>query len=139
MYISSLIILLKVQEIYGSHGVNVNSKHIEMVLRLITNTVNMFDVSSSNNKIKEGNNRHDIVRTNGGINVLNDEHILAMRKVDSITDVCVSQSSILSAISFQGIIKVAIKAIMLGNRFDVIWIKDKIMLGKGSICWYWNV
>ncbi len=63
-----------------------------MVLWLMTNTVNMFDVSGSNNKIKEGNNRHDIVRTNGGINGLNDEHILAMRNVDSITDVYISQS-----------------------------------------------
>ncbi len=60
----------------------------------------MFDVSGFNNKIKEGNNRHDVVRTNGGINELNDEHILVMRKVDSITDVCVSQGPILSAISF---------------------------------------
>ncbi|PIM96952.1 DNA-directed RNA polymerase subunit beta' [Candidatus Hodgkinia cicadicola] len=119
-----------VQEIYGSHGVNVNSKHIEMVLRSMTNTVSTFDVSDSGNKIKEGNNTHDIVRTNGGINGLNGEQILVVRKVDSITDVCVGQSSILSAISFQGAIKVAIKAIMLGNRFDVTGIKDKIMLGK---------
>ncbi len=119
-----------VQEIYGSHGVNVNSKHIEMVLRLMINTVSMFDVSDSDNEIKEGNNTHDIVRTNGGINGSNGEQILTVRKVDSITDVCVNQGSILSAISFQGAIKVAIRAIMLGNRFDVTGIKDKIMLGK---------
>ncbi len=31
-----------VQEIYGNHEVNVNSKHIEMVLRQLTNTVSIY-------------------------------------------------------------------------------------------------
>ncbi|WP_146657031.1 hypothetical protein [Candidatus Hodgkinia cicadicola] len=36
-----------VQEIYGNQGVNVNSKHIEMILRQMTNTVSISDAGNS--------------------------------------------------------------------------------------------
>ncbi len=40
-----------VQEIYGNHGVNVNSKHIEMVLRQMTNIVSISNPGNSSLKI----------------------------------------------------------------------------------------
>lgn len=36
-----------IQEIYTTQGVNVNSKHIEMVLRQMTNIINISDLGDS--------------------------------------------------------------------------------------------
>ncbi len=119
-----------VQEIYGNQGVNVNSKHIEMVLRQMTNTVSISDAGNSPLKVGCCYNWQDVSRINYYIKTLKRKTVLGDRQIVGITETCVNQRSILSAISFQGAIKSIIKAIISNNNYEITRIKDKIMLGK---------
>ncbi|WP_192572978.1 hypothetical protein [Candidatus Hodgkinia cicadicola] len=119
-----------VQEIYGNQGVNVNSKHIEMVLRQMTNTISISDPGNSPLKVGCCYNWQDVARINYYIKTLKRKVALGDRQIVGITETCMNQRSILSAISFQGAIKSIIKAIISNNNYEVTNIKDKIMLGK---------
>ncbi len=52
------------------------------------------------------------------------------RKIIGVTQGCIDGNSILSAISFQGTIKIIIKAILSGIDYIVTDIKDRMILGK---------
>ncbi len=119
-----------VQEIYGNQGVNVNSKHIEMVLRQMTNTVSIFDPGNSSLKVGCYYNWQDVSWINKHIKMLKQKMALGVRQIVGITETCTNQESILSSISFQGAIKLVIKAIISGNNYEITRIKDKIILGK---------
>ncbi len=56
--------------------------------------------------------------------------ILGNRQIVGITETCVNQRSILSAIFFQEPIKSVIKTIISDNNYEISRIKDKIILGK---------
>ncbi|PIM96013.1 DNA-directed RNA polymerase subunit beta' [Candidatus Hodgkinia cicadicola] len=119
-----------VQEIYGNQGVNVNSKHIEMVLRQMTNVVSITDPGSSSLMVGCCYRWQNISLINNHINKLKRKMASGIRQIVGITDSCLNQGSILSAISFQGAMKTVIKAIISGNNYGISGIKDKIMLGK---------
>ncbi|PIM96055.1 DNA-directed RNA polymerase subunit beta' [Candidatus Hodgkinia cicadicola] len=119
-----------VQEIYGNQGVNVNSKHIEMVLRQMTNTVSISNPGNSLLKVGCCYNWQDVSRINNYIKILRGKMVIGDRQIVGITNACVNLKSILSAISFQGAIKSVIKAIISNNNYEISMIKDKIMLGK---------
>ncbi len=119
-----------VQEIYGNHGVNVNSKHIEMILRQMTNTVSISDPGNSPLEVGRCYDWQDVSRINHYIKTLERKVALGDRQIVGITETCNNQRSILSAISFQGAIKSVIKALISDNNYEITNIKDKIMLGK---------
>ncbi len=119
-----------VQEIYGTQGVNVNSKHIEMVLRQMTNTVSISDSGNSSLKIGYYYNWQDVSRINYYIKRLRGKVVLGDRQVVGVTAACVNLKSILSTISFQGAIKSVVKSIISDNSCEISGIKDRIMLGK---------
>ncbi len=62
--------------------------------------------------------------------------VLSDKQVIGITETCVNQRSILSAISFQGVIKSVIKSIISDNNYEISRIKDKIILGIVPLDWY---
>ncbi len=119
----------KVQEIYENQGVNVNSKHIEVVLKQMTN--NIISVESNLTKDTEYDEYElKTLHTNTYINSINDKPIMFSRRIIGVSDICNSQSSLLSTISFQGAIKALIRSVITGGISKLDGIKDHIILGK---------
>ncbi len=119
-----------VQEIYKEQGVNVNSKHIEMILRQMTNIINISDPGDSTLSINNDYSWQDFARINRYVNLLGERLAVGRRKIVGVTKSCMNKGSILSSISFQGSIKAIIKAIISGNDYRITDIKDGIILGK---------
>ncbi|PIM95982.1 hypothetical protein [Candidatus Hodgkinia cicadicola] len=119
-----------VQEIYNEQGVNVNSKHIEMVLRQMTNIVNISDPGDSTLNINNNYGWQHVARTNRYVNILGGRLATGRRSITGVTKSCIKEGSILSTVSFQGSMKPVIKALLSGNDYRVTDIKDRIILGK---------
>ncbi len=93
-----------IQEIYESQGVNINSKHIEVILKQMIITVPM-DNNVNKNK-------------------------LFIKQVIGINDLCLNQLSPLSNISFQGNIKSIVNAIIFNGFSKLTDVKDRIIMGE---------
>ncbi|PIM95792.1 hypothetical protein [Candidatus Hodgkinia cicadicola] len=119
-----------IQEIYNVQGVNVNSKHIEMVLRQMMNIINISDPGDSTLGIGSDHDWQDFARINKYVSILCGRLAVGRRKIIGVTQGCIDGNSILSAISFQGTIKIIIKAILSGIDYIVTDIKDRMILGK---------
>ncbi len=119
-----------IQEIYTTQGVSVNSKHIEMVLRQMTNIINISDPGDSPLNINNDHNWQDVGRINRYIGILCGKLIVGKRKIIGITQSCMDGNSMLSTISFQGTMKIIIKAILSGIDYVISDIKDRMILGK---------
>ncbi|PIM95734.1 DNA-directed RNA polymerase subunit beta' [Candidatus Hodgkinia cicadicola] len=121
------VFISKVQGIYDSQGVDVNSKHIEMILRLMTNWVVI--TGSKVRDVLEGEEVdwrlvHNCRKKYGDNKIVDFERIL-----HSINDVASNGSTLLSNIAFQGSSKSLVKA-MLVSKYQEFGIKDSIMFGK---------
>ncbi len=120
-----------IQGIYESQGVIVNSKHIEMVLRQMTNTINVSDPGDSPLKAGCDYTWQEVARINHYINIFGGRLISGERQVVGVTEACTNQRSILSAILLpRRVIRIMIKAIISGNNYNIIGIKDRVMLGR---------
>ncbi len=98
-------------------GVDVNSKHIEMVLRQMTNTISISGCGNSTLEVGRCYNWQDVSRINHYVRILKGKMVLGYRQVVGKTEICGNQRSILSTISYQGTIKSVIKAIISDNNY----------------------
>ncbi len=120
-----------VQEIYKEQGVNINSKHIEMILRQMTNIINISDPGDSTLSINNNYSWQDFARINRYVNLLGGRLAVGRRKIIGVTKSCMNKSSIFIINSIiNGSIKPVIKAILSGIDYRVTNIKDRIILGK---------
>ncbi|PIM95180.1 DNA-directed RNA polymerase subunit beta' [Candidatus Hodgkinia cicadicola] len=119
-----------VQEIYKNQGVNVNSKHIEIILKQMVNIVTVLKPGDLPFKFMKSMKWHEISRTNSIALMLGMKPVAFVRRIIGINEICSNWTSILSVISFQGSINPLIKAIMVGDSYDVTGIKDSLILGK---------
>ncbi|PIM95069.1 DNA-directed RNA polymerase subunit beta' [Candidatus Hodgkinia cicadicola] len=121
------IFITKVQKMYDSQGVDVNSKHIEMILRLMTNWV--LITKSKVRDILEGEEIDWRLIQNYHKNYGDNKTVNFKRILHSINNVASNGSTLFSNIAFQGSIKSLVKA-MLVSKYQKLGIKDNIMFGK---------
>ncbi|PIM96092.1 DNA-directed RNA polymerase subunit beta' [Candidatus Hodgkinia cicadicola] len=119
-----------VQEIYKQQGINVNGKHIEMILRQMMNIISISDSGNSTLSVNKHYDWQDFARINRYVDTLAGKVAAGRRKIVGVTECCTNMNSILSAVSFQGSIKAILKAIISGNDYKITDIKDRIILGK---------
>ncbi len=124
-----------IQEFYDSQGINVNSKHIEVVLRLMLDIVTVLDSSSASFKNKHDYKRQEVINASYYMNVILNKPIVFLNKIMGITDICFKQMSLLSSFSFRGIVKAIIKTMVTDGRSKLIGMKDSIILGKLPVSW----
>ncbi len=119
----------KVYSIYECQGVSVDSKHIEVILRLMTNNVIVTDPGISSFKKGWEFNWRAILAENVRI-CENSRCIIKYEwKLSGIDDLIINGPPLLSSISYQGSVKSIIKA-MLVNKYQSLGIKDNIILGR---------
>ncbi len=117
-------------EIYEFQGVNINSKHIEVVLRQMISFISVFDKGDTSFTCDRKYKFQDISLVNYYINSMNGKLVLFSREMIGVTSLCTYQISILSSISFYGSIRLMIKAILIDGLCVSKGIKDNIILGN---------
>ena len=119
----------KVQSIYTTQGININNKHIEVVLAKMTETAVVTKTGSTfneNNKVS-WKNLELLNHTNG--NIIK-EQTTYERCITGTTKLCENRLSLLSSIAFQGSAKKIALAAIQSKTKPISGIKDCILLGK---------
>ncbi|MFP3038555.1 MAG: DNA-directed RNA polymerase subunit beta' [Candidatus Hodgkinia cicadicola] len=124
------LFISKVQEIYSHQGISLNSKHVEIVLRQMTNTVIVLDGGVS--QLKRGSivEWQVVASTNSELKASGSAIVAFERQIRGVTEICSNQTSILANVSFQGAVKTLTKAVVKAGTHSLSGIKDHIILGK---------
>ena len=122
--------IVEVLKVYHKSGVDVNDKHLEIIIRQMLRKVRIEDAGDTTMlpgdyvdmfKFEEENER---VLANGG------EPAAAKRVLLSITKSALATDSFLSAASFQETVRVLTDAAIKGSVDNLVGLKDNIIIGK---------
>jgi DNA-directed RNA polymerase subunit beta' len=120
----------EIQEVYRLQGVNINDKHLEVIVRQMMRWVRIEDIADSDFlpeevvdrfKFKEENDR---VRDAGGRPAQGAPVLLGITKASLSTD------SFISAASFQETTRVLTEAAIMGKRDELRGLKENVIVGR---------
>jgi DNA-directed RNA polymerase subunit beta' len=120
----------EVQEVYKSQGVDINDKHIELIVRQMLKKVRVDQKGDTGYLPGQFVDRYDFARENarikddGGETAQFEEIILGITKASLNTD------SFLSAASFQETTKVLTDAALEGKKDTLNGLKENVIIGK---------
>ena len=120
----------EVQRVYKSQGVDINDKHIELIVRQMMKKVEIESKGSTSLLPGALEDRHKLQKINkqakedGGTPAKGKERILGITKASLATE------SFLSAASFQETTKVLTDAALEGKRDRLVGLKENVIIGK---------
>ena len=123
-------IVREVQRVYKSQGVDINDKHIELIVRQMMKKVEIESKGSTTLLPGALEDRHKLqklnkqVKEDGGTPAKGKERILGITKASLATE------SFLSAASFQETTKVLTDAALEGKRDRLVGLKENVIIGK---------
>jgi DNA-directed RNA polymerase subunit beta' len=127
---AQLYLLKEVQKVYRSQGVPINDKHIEVIVRQMTNKVRL--VTSGDSAFLPGE-LLDFQK----FQLMNEDLMAEGKRPASgrpillgITKAALNTESFLSASSFQHTINVLAQAAIEGKRDELFGLKENVILGK---------
>ena len=120
----------EVQEVYHSQGVDINDKHIEIIVRQMLRKVLILEAGDTevlpgqlvDRKALDQENR--VVSESGGEPATASEVLLGITKASLATD------SLLSAASFQETTRVLTEAAVAGKSDPLLGLKENVIIGK---------
>ena len=120
----------EVQKVYTSQGVQINSKHIEVIVRQMTRKVNIVSMGDSTYLPNELIDIRSFEATN--IRLLNEgkECCIGERVLLGITRASLNTESFISASSFQQTASVLTKAAIEGQSDPMYGLKENVIIGK---------
>ncbi|MBO0767810.1 MAG: DNA-directed RNA polymerase subunit beta', partial [Solirubrobacterales bacterium] len=127
---TELYLVREVQEVYKSQGVDINDKHIELIVRQMLKKVRVDQKGDTDLLPGQFVDRHEYARINqavidaGGEPAQSEEIILGITKASLNTD------SFLSAASFQETTKVLTDAALEGKIDRLNGLKENVIIGK---------
>jgi DNA-directed RNA polymerase subunit beta' len=127
---TEVYLVKEVQEVYKSQGVDINDKHIELIVRQMLKKVRVDQKGDTEYLPGQFVDRHELKRTNdevlakGGEAAQFEEIILGITKASLATD------SFLSAASFQETTKVLTDAALEGKIDRLAGLKENVIIGK---------
>ena len=127
---TELYLVKEVQEVYKSQGVDINDKHIELIVRQMLKKVRVDQKGDTEYLPGQFVDRHELRRVNdeidssGGETAQFEEIILGITKASLATD------SFLSAASFQETTKVLTDAALEGKIDRLAGLKENVIIGK---------
>jgi len=123
-------LLSEVQKVYRLQGVDINDKHLEVVVRQMTRKVKVSDSGDTNLlpgtmiDIFDFNEANESVRQFGGEEAKGEQALLGITKAALATD------SFLSAASFQETTRVLTEAAIKGKIDPLVGLKENVLIGK---------
>jgi DNA-directed RNA polymerase subunit beta' len=123
-------LLHEVQKVYRMHGVDINDKHIEVIVRQMLRKVRVEDAGDTDMlpgglvDIFEFEKENDRVVAEGG------QPAFAKRVLLGITKASLATESFLSAASFQETTRVLTEAAIKGKSDPLVGLKENVIIGK---------
>ena len=128
--IAQTYLLSEVQKVYRSQGVYINDKHFEIIIRKMTNRVQITTPGDSNYLPGDMVQRLELTRANEKLVTDGKRPASGSPILLGISKAALATDSFLSASSFQQTIKVLAGAAIEGKRDDLLGLKENVILGK---------
>ncbi|MCR5451552.1 MAG: DNA-directed RNA polymerase subunit beta' [Lachnospiraceae bacterium] len=123
-------ILREVQRVYRLQGVDINDKHIEIIVRQMMKKVKIDDAGDSNFLPGSQIDFLEFEETNEKLEEEGKELIKGERVLLGITKASLATNSFLSAASFQETTKVLTDAAIKGKKDPLFGLKENVIIGK---------
>ncbi|HEX8066613.1 MAG TPA: hypothetical protein VF520_08825, partial [Thermoleophilaceae bacterium] len=127
---TELYLVREVQKVYRSQGVDINDKHIEIVVRQMMKKVRVEQRGDSSYLPGQLVDRHEILRENARLKKEKSEKIDYAEVILGITKASLATDSFLSAASFQETTKVLTDAALEGKTDRLLGLKENVIIGK---------
>jgi DNA-directed RNA polymerase subunit beta' len=120
----------EVQEVYRLQGVNINDKHIEVVVRQMLRRVRIESVGATNFLVGEHVDKALLEEENRRVRAAGGAPATAEAMLLGITKASLSTDSFVSAASFQETTKVLTEASINGARDELRGLKENVIMGR---------
>src|SRR5204863_1392313 len=120
----------EVQKVYKSQGVDINDKHIELIVRRMMRKVRVEQKGDSDHLPGQFADRHEIAATNEELHKAKKEKATIEEIILGITKASLATDSFLSAASFQETTKVLTDAALEGKTDRLLGLKENVIIGK---------
>ena len=123
-------LLSEVQKVYRLQGVDINDKHLEVVVRQMTRKVKVID--SGDTSLLPGTmiDMFDFYEANQEVKKLGGEEAKGELALLGITKAALATDSFLSAASFQETTRVLTEAAIKGKVDPLLGLKENVIIGK---------
>ncbi|HET9073729.1 MAG TPA: DNA-directed RNA polymerase subunit beta', partial [Solirubrobacteraceae bacterium] len=127
---TELYLVREVQEVYKSQGVDINDKHIELIVRQMLKKVRVDQKGDTEYLPGAFIDRHDYAKANQAVIDAGGEAAQAEEIILGITKASLNTDSFLSAASFQETTKVLTDAALEGKIDRLNGLKENVIIGK---------
>jgi DNA-directed RNA polymerase subunit beta' len=127
---TELYLVREVQEVYKSQGVDINDKHIELIVRQMMKKVRVDQKGDTDLLPGQFVDRHEYARINQAVIEQGGEPAQAEEIILGITKASLNTDSFLSAASFQETTKVLTDAALEGKTDRLNGLKENVIIGK---------
>ncbi len=128
--LTELYLVREVQEVYKSQGVDINDKHIELIVRQMMKKVRVDQKGDTDLLPGVFVDRHEYARINKAVIDSGGEPAQAEEIILGITKASLNTDSFLSAASFQETTKVLTDAALEGKIDRLNGLKENVIIGK---------
>lgn len=120
----------EVQRVYRLQGVDINDKHIEVIVKQMLSRVKIEEAGDTDMLPGSLVNSYDFVETNKKAVENNEEPAIGSKTLLGITKASLSTDSFLSAASFQETTRVLTEAAIKGKEDFLLGLKENVIIGK---------
>ncbi|GAC1446654.1 MAG: hypothetical protein NVSMB56_07390 [Pyrinomonadaceae bacterium] len=120
----------EIQEVYRLQGVNINDKHIEVIVRQMLRWVKIRDVGDTEFLLEEQVDRFRVEDENRRVEAENGESATYDPLLLGITKASLSTDSFISAASFLGTTRVLTEAAISGRVDYLRGLKENVIMGR---------
>jgi DNA-directed RNA polymerase subunit beta' len=127
---TELYLVGEVQKVYQSQGVDINDKHIEIIIRQMMKKIRVEQKGDTLYLPGQLVDRHEFLRQNAEIKKAKGEQAQHEEVILGITKASLATDSFLSAASFQETTKVLTDAALEGKTDRLVGLKENVIIGK---------
>lgn len=120
----------RIQEIYRLQGVDINDRHIELIVRQMTRKVRVVDIGNSNFAIGDKIDRIHFKYVNDLLRAEGKRPAIAKPILMGITQASLGTESFVSAASFQETTRILADAAIAGQLDELRGLKENVIVGK---------
>jgi DNA-directed RNA polymerase subunit beta' len=125
-----LYLVEEVQKVYRNQGVNINDKHIEIIVRQMMRKVMIDSPGDTAMLPGEYIDRFEYEEANGKVFAEGGEPATAVPVLLGVTKASLNTSSFLAAASFQETTRVLTEAAISGKTDHLLGLKENVIIGK---------
>ncbi|MDI6822591.1 MAG: DNA-directed RNA polymerase subunit beta' [Actinomycetota bacterium] len=127
---AQLYLVQEIQEVYKSQGVEINDKHIELIVRQMLRRVTVIDPGDTELLPGQLVDRHIFEEENERVFAEGGKPATAKQVLLGITKASLATDSFLSAASFQETTRVLTDAAITGKVDPLLGLKENVIIGK---------